>query len=507
MAGAIFGLILSPLLFGNWVSADNFIRDIASDVVGCATVEAIFPDKVFYSNSTIYQYENKNFWSQTEYLSPECVFRPTTARDVAAAVALLGTAEGRFAVRGGGHMAIKGSNNIDNGVLIVMSNLTTLSISDDYSTLSVGPSHRWGDVYSYLQTYNRAVLGGRLASVGVPGLLLAGGVNFYGNQHGFSADMVIGYEVVLANGTIVYATSSSYADLFWALKGGSSNFGIATRFDLKTVPSERIWAGIYTVAQDYIPEFYAAIANYSTNIVDPLSHIVPAVIPVDSTTSVGAVILFYDSTNISYPACFESFTSIPSISNTLDFKTLTEFSLETNTAVTPNINDVFVAGTIVGKTYDELLQGIKIINDTFYSALPELYAQLPAENISIIEIDWQPIGSLWLSASEANGGNALGLDSSKGTYLCYAEVVEWIGSAYDEIVAAWVEKTTYAINNATEAAGLYDPFNYMGDAAGFQSIFPGYGATNEARLLSVSRKYDPTRLFQTLMPGGYKIGI
>lgn len=191
----------------------------------------------------------------------------------------------------------------------------------------------------------------------------------------------------------------------------------------------------------------------------------------------------------------------------MDFKTLTEFALETGTAVVPDINDVFVAGTIVGKTYAELLLGIQIINDTFFSALPELYAQIPAANISIIELDWQPIGSLWLNASAANGGNALGLDSSKGTYLCYAEVVEWIGSSYDDIVAAWTEKTTYAINNATQAAGLYDPFNYMGDATGFQSIFPGYGASNEAKLLSISRKYDPTRLFQTLMPGGYKIGV
>ena len=174
--------------------------------------------------------------------------------------------------------------------------------------------------------------------------------------------------------------------------------------------------------------------------------------------------------------------------------------------MTPHINDVFVAGTIVGHTYAELLQGIQIINDTFFAALPALYAQIPAANISIIELDWQPIGSLWMKASAANGGNALGLDPSKGTYLCYAEVVEWIGSSYDPIVAAWTEKTTYAINNATQAAGLHDPFNYMGDAAGFESMFPGYGATNQAKLLSISRKYDPSRLFQTLMPGGFKIG-
>jgi hypothetical protein len=109
-----------------------------------------------------------------------------------------------------------------------------------------------------------------------------------------------------------------------------------------------------------------------------------------------------------------------------------------------------------------------------------------------------------MKASEARGGNALGLDSSQ-IYLCYAEVVEWVGSAFDEIVAAWVEETTYKINNATQKAGLYDAFNYMGDAAGFQSIFPGYGAENHQKLVDTAARYDPRGVFQTLMPGGFKV--
>ena len=167
-------------------------------------------------------------------------------------------------------------------------------------------------------------------------------------------------------------------------------------------------------------------------------------------------------------------------------------------------SDVFVAGTVKGTTYEELHQGISIINTTFFNELPKLYSQVPTANISTIQLDWQPIGAEWIKASNARGGNALGLDPTQ-VYLCYAEVVEWIGSAYDDIVAKWVEDTTYAINNATQKAGLYDAFNYMGDAAGFQSIFPGYGATNHQRLINIAKKYDPKRVFQTLMPGGFKV--
>jgi len=148
---------------------------------------------------------------------------------------------------------------------MVMSNLTTLSLSSDKSILSMGPSHRWGEVYKFLADYDLTVPGGRLSPVGVPGLLLAGGVNFYGNQVGFSADNVIQYEVVLATGNIVYASKSSYSDLFWALKGGSSNFGIVTRFDIKTIPSKKVWAGIYSVASADVPALLAVCLPFRAN--------------------------------------------------------------------------------------------------------------------------------------------------------------------------------------------------------------------------------------------------
>ncbi|KAH7312874.1 hypothetical protein BKA65DRAFT_412515 [Rhexocercosporidium sp. MPI-PUGE-AT-0058] len=488
------------------------VSTVAFSVSGCAALSRVLPAKIFYADSPVYQYENSasEFWSNVQILAPQCVFRPELSGDVATAVSVLRTSSASFAVRGGGHMGIAGANNIDNGVLMVMSNLTTLSLSSDKSVLSLGPSHRWGVVYKYLAKYNLTVPGGRLAPVGVPGLLLAGGINFYGNQYGFSADNVIQYEVVLATGNIVYTSKTENQDLFWALKGGSSNFGIVTRFDIKTIPSAKVWAGVYSVASADAPALLAATAKYAANITDPLSHIVPATIattrePVDF---IAAVILFYDSDIITYPECFRQFFDIPSISSSMAFKTVAEFADETGTVVVPGINDIFAAGTIVGTTYDELFMGINISNSIFYDRLPLLYAQIPASEISVIQIDWQPIGKLWIDASAAAGGNSLGLDSSK-VYLAWAEVVEWIGSEYDEICLQWVKETTAIIREATQSAGIYSTFNYMGDAASFQTegFFAGYGSVNEARLLNVSRKYDPDRMFQILMPGGFKIGV
>ena len=234
------------------------------------------------------------------------------------------------------------------------------------------------------------------------------------------------------------------------------------------------------------------------------------VVPSDTENSVGSVVLFYDSETEDRPACFEPFFAIPAIANTLDFKTVAEFAVEVGALVVEDINDMFITGTTVGKDYDTLLEGVKITHDLFIAALPELFAAVPLEDFVLLSVNWQPIGKLWQAGSKASnpGGNALGIDvASKGTYLAWAKAVEWKSSQYDDAVMAWVQKTTKTIEDATKAAGSYDAFNYMGDAAGFQDVYKGYGAANVKKLLDISRKYDPLRAFQRLLPGGFKIGI
>lgn len=136
------------------------------------------------------------YWSATTFNGPACVFVPRNAQQVSLAVTTMTLTLSKFAVRGGGHMPIPGYNGIDsNGILLSASNLTGLVLSTDKSTVSVGPGNRWGDVYTYLAPSNLAAVGGRVGHVGVPGLLLGGGISFYSSQHGFASDNVMKYQV------------------------------------------------------------------------------------------------------------------------------------------------------------------------------------------------------------------------------------------------------------------------------------------------------------------------
>lgn len=74
---------------------------------GCGNLDAHFADDIFYPGSDVYTYESQNFWSNTEIMTPTCVFRPKCAGQLAQAVGYLAEGQDKFAVRGGGHMAIR----------------------------------------------------------------------------------------------------------------------------------------------------------------------------------------------------------------------------------------------------------------------------------------------------------------------------------------------------------------------------------------------------------------
>lgn len=74
---------------------------------GCATLKKDIPNSLFERNSTVYNDESNNFWSNTEIMSPECVFRPESATELGTAIKLLKGTNTQFAVRGGGHMGIR----------------------------------------------------------------------------------------------------------------------------------------------------------------------------------------------------------------------------------------------------------------------------------------------------------------------------------------------------------------------------------------------------------------
>ena len=93
-------------------------------------------------------------------------------------------------------------------------------------------------------------------------IVLIGGISFFSPQYGWACDKVVGMEVVLASGQIVYASVESYSDLFAALKGGSNNFGVVTRFDLKTFQQRNFLGGVSVNPISTLPQQLKAFNTF-----------------------------------------------------------------------------------------------------------------------------------------------------------------------------------------------------------------------------------------------------
>ena len=113
------------------------------------------------------------FRSPTAWLTPNCIFEPTTIAEVQFAVGILGITGSTYAIRSGGHSPFAGFASTNDGVLIAMHKMTTVEYDAATETVRLGMGNTWGDVYQALIPHERIVVGGRLAPVGMA--LITGG--------------------------------------------------------------------------------------------------------------------------------------------------------------------------------------------------------------------------------------------------------------------------------------------------------------------------------------------
>ncbi|KAI4913139.1 hypothetical protein J4E85_010872 [Alternaria conjuncta] len=469
----------------------------------CSKLRSKYPDSTFSPGTSGYLYETQEpYWSATVYSSPACVFVPQNAQQVAYAVTTMTLTRSKFAMRGGGHMPIPGYNGIDgSGVLISSSNLTTLSLSSDKSVVSVGPGNRWRDVYAYLKPSGLAAVGGRVGHVGVPGLLLGGGISFYSSEYGFASDNVMKYECVLSSGQIVEATATNkYSDLFWALRGGGNSFCIVTRFDLRPVEGSDVHVGIgqfdQTQASGYLDGVYN-FGKYGGS--DPKAAIIPTILTFPAANmTVYAAAKFYHSVTDN-PNVFENFTApkLTPVADSYALQPLSDYISATDALQPLGLRQEFrTLSSVVDR------KAVQLIHDTFVSGVN---AKLPSVANLQASITFQPITKAFLSHSAKTGGNPQGIDVSKAPFFWMVENFTWSSASDDAKVRAAADEITASINSLLRA-GLYSAdYLYMNDAGKGQPIFQSYPAANLRRLKTIRTKYDPLKVYTNLMPGGWKV--
>lgn len=329
----------------------------------CQQVDTQLPGRVSYSGSPAYISSQSNYYTGEERdLEPDCIFRPTNTSDVSHFVQLVAASDNtstpEFAFRCGGHSFFAGAANVEGGVTIDLRSLDSCELSADQKTASVGGGSIWSEnVYPNLEPHNLTVSGGRITGVGVGGFVTGGkcpieevhrmaltqspgGLNFLERRNGFACDNIYGYEVVLGTGEVVYASADSNRDLWLALKGGTNNFGIVTRFDLATHSQGLMLGGYidFNVTQAVLDNHAKAFSSW----MDPQNFDPLAVMEINLVWTAGtwslADAIYYLTPDLT-PSVYEEFFAIPDqVENNLALKNVTAIVQESAALVPSTVS-------------------------------------------------------------------------------------------------------------------------------------------------------------------------
>ena len=173
---------------------------------------------------------------------PALVVRCATASDVASAITFACEHGLSISVRSGGHSPAGYSTN-DGGMVIDLSRMKAIAIDPERRMARLEPGLTWAEVANALQPYGLALTSGDTGTVGVGGLLLGGGIGWMARKYGLSIDHVRAVEVVTAQGELLRASADEHAELFWGLRGGGGNFGVATAFEVEIHPAGIVLGG------------------------------------------------------------------------------------------------------------------------------------------------------------------------------------------------------------------------------------------------------------------------
>ena len=173
---------------------------------------------------------------------PALIVRCQDVADVIAGVNFAREQGLLLAVRGGGHNGA-GLGTVDDGLVLDLGLMNGVRVDPIARTARVEGGALLSDLHHATAPFGLAMPSGIVASTGVGGIALGGGIGHLTRQLGLTIDNLLEADVVLADGTFVTACESENADLFWALRGGGGNFGVVTSFLFKLHPISTLYAG------------------------------------------------------------------------------------------------------------------------------------------------------------------------------------------------------------------------------------------------------------------------
>ncbi|KAF9496441.1 FAD-binding domain-containing protein [Pleurotus eryngii] len=461
---------------------DPICKQIEDSVSSASDV--YYPGQIRYSQGI-------EHWASSSTQHAKCVVEPGTPEDVATTLQIVGSTRTPFAVKGGGHASNPGFSSTT-GVHITMARFDQVDYDQASQTATIGAGLVWDDVYSALEPYAVNVVGGRVTNVGVAGFTLGGGYSWKSNQYGLTVDTVTTYELVKPDGVIVTVTHESDPDLFFALKGGFNNFGIVTKFTLKTFPQTRVWGGLITYTFPHLDAIHAATAKFSNEVIDPKASLITTYNFLLGQPGV-SLLLFYDEPTPP-PGIFDDFLAIPHFTKDVSARSFLSLVLASPSDATAGQRGAF--HTVPLLSYSENLLKAIVNESVFWGT------RLGLKSASFISYDVEP----FLPTILAHGTAATAYPPVREqSFLPLNLYFAWGLTVFDSEFHDAIKTSAATIRQLAIAEGqasIVDAPHY-GNYALFDTPLSDIYGANLPALQIIKSAIDPTNVMG--LAGGWKL--
>jgi FAD/FMN-containing dehydrogenase len=198
---------------------------------GAPTLQGLISGLVIGPDSDDYD-DARRVWNADIDKRPALIAQCESPQDVSAAVRYAVAENLPVAVRGGAH-SMSGACSVEGGLVIDLSKMNGVSVNRDARRARVGGGALLGDLDAATMEVGLATPAGFVSHTGVGGLTLGGGMGWLSRKFGLTIDNLASAQVVTADGEIRTASEDENPDLFWAIRGGSGNFGVVTEFEFR----------------------------------------------------------------------------------------------------------------------------------------------------------------------------------------------------------------------------------------------------------------------------------
>jgi FAD/FMN-containing dehydrogenase len=177
----------------------------------------------------------RRVWNGMIDRNPALIVRCAGVADVINAVNFARTHHLLVSVRGGGHN-VTGNAVCEGGLMIDLSSMKGIRVDPVRRTVRAQAGLTWGEFDHETQAFGLAMTGGQVSTTGIAGLTLGGGLGWLMRTCGLVVDNLLSVDLVTADGRVLLASATENEDLFWGVRGGGGNFGIATSFEYRLYP-------------------------------------------------------------------------------------------------------------------------------------------------------------------------------------------------------------------------------------------------------------------------------